>query len=241
MNTYADKTQESRSQSVANEISQNQSDNKPNIEFLGNRGETATQYKLQEVANNSPQAKQVAQLRSIANSHSARKLSAIQKKVKNKALPDKLKLDVDGLSSESLADVNVHYKRARSAPLHAHTYEHEAYIHKSSEQKIQRRSFSDNLRAVQLVRIKLRDEDKNLMAELRQVPVNEEGDQAVEAPTKLSDFDGLAEIGTAENIVLEGHGNTNDEGITHGQGGGHLNQLLCLQIKFLSQKTGQVR
>jgi hypothetical protein len=48
MNTYADKTQENKSQSVANELSQKQS-SKATFQFVDNRPEAVAQRKLQEL------------------------------------------------------------------------------------------------------------------------------------------------------------------------------------------------
>ena len=66
MNTHADKSQENKSQSVANDVSQKQSGSESTFQFVDNRPEAVAQRKLQEMANNSPQAKQAAQLQSIS-------------------------------------------------------------------------------------------------------------------------------------------------------------------------------
>ena len=86
MNTHADKTQENKSRSVANAVSQKQISGDPTFQFVDNRPEAIAQRKLQEMANNSPralklkafqemadnspQAKQAAQLQAMANSSS---------------------------------------------------------------------------------------------------------------------------------------------------------------------------
>jgi hypothetical protein len=67
MNTHADKTQENKSQSVANSISQKRHFSKSTFQFEDNRPETIAQRKLQEMANNSPQTKQAAQLQATKN------------------------------------------------------------------------------------------------------------------------------------------------------------------------------
>lgn len=88
MNTHRDKTQEDKSQSVANDVSQKQSSRESTFQFVDNRHETIAQRKLQEMANNSPyvqqlgafqemannspQSKQAAQLQAMADNHSAK-------------------------------------------------------------------------------------------------------------------------------------------------------------------------
>ncbi|MDC3285101.1 hypothetical protein OAU94_01515 [Flavobacteriaceae bacterium] len=69
MNTHADKTQENKSQSVANTVSQKQSNGKSTFQFVDNRPDAVAQLKLQEVANNSPQVKQLKALQNLANSN----------------------------------------------------------------------------------------------------------------------------------------------------------------------------
>lgn len=101
MNTHADKTQENKSQAVANEVSQKPSSGEPTFQFMDNRPEAIAQRKLQEIANSnprvmqlkalqemvnkSPQVKQASRLQSIADSRSA-KQQPIQKKKNNTGL-----------------------------------------------------------------------------------------------------------------------------------------------------------
>ncbi len=80
MNTHADKTQEIKSQSVANEVSQKQGSGKATFQLVDNRPEAVTQRKLQEMVNNSPQAKQDAQLQAMADNYSNQQEHPIQKK-----------------------------------------------------------------------------------------------------------------------------------------------------------------
>ncbi|MCF8298333.1 MAG: DUF4157 domain-containing protein [Saprospiraceae bacterium] len=77
MNTQDANVQEKKSQSIADGLTQMQSecessfqsvDNKPIP--IDNRPDTIAQRKIQEMANNSQQAKQAAQLQAMANSHS---------------------------------------------------------------------------------------------------------------------------------------------------------------------------
>ena len=129
MNTHADKTQETKSQSVANEISQKQSGEESTFQFVDNRPEAVMQRKLQEMANNSPQAKQTAQLQSIADNHSAQQQNPIQKKENNTGLPDNLKTGMENLSGMSLDDVKVHRNSDKPAQLQAHAYAQGTDIH----------------------------------------------------------------------------------------------------------------
>ena len=55
MNTRADKMQENKSRSVANGISQNQSNGESAFQFVNNRPEAIQMHKFQVMANNSPQ------------------------------------------------------------------------------------------------------------------------------------------------------------------------------------------
>jgi len=83
MNTYADKTQENKSQSVSAASPQMQSGGESTFQFVDNRPEAVAQRKLQEIANNSEQAKQAAQLQAMADNHSAQQQKPIQKKETN--------------------------------------------------------------------------------------------------------------------------------------------------------------
>lgn len=67
MNTYADKAQENKSQSVSAADSQMQNGGKSTFQFADNRPEAVTQRKLQELANNSPQIRQLGVFQEIAN------------------------------------------------------------------------------------------------------------------------------------------------------------------------------
>jgi len=78
MNTHADKTQENRNQTVANEISQKKSGGESTFQFVDNRHEAVIQKRLQEMVNNSPQAKKVAQLQAMADNYSAQQQQPIQ-------------------------------------------------------------------------------------------------------------------------------------------------------------------
>ena len=138
MNTHADKTQDNKSQSVANAISQKQSSGESTFQFVDNQPEAIAQRKLQEMANNSlrvmqlkafqdmannsPQAKQAAQLQSMADNYSAQEQQPIQKKENNTGLPDNLKTGMENLSGISLDDVKVHRNSDKPTQLQAHAY-----------------------------------------------------------------------------------------------------------------------
>ncbi|MDX2508987.1 MAG: hypothetical protein QNK28_05475 [Desulfobacterales bacterium] len=67
MNTHADKTQENKSQSVAEGLFKKQSSGESTFQFVDNRPEAVAQRKLQEMANNSPQAMQLRAFQEMAN------------------------------------------------------------------------------------------------------------------------------------------------------------------------------
>lgn len=80
MHSPADKTQENKSQSVANGETQMQDSGAATFQFIDNRPEVVAQRKLQEVANNGTLAKRAAQLQSSANQRSSlQQLSILQK------------------------------------------------------------------------------------------------------------------------------------------------------------------
>ncbi len=63
MNTYADKKQENKSQSVANTVAQKRSGDESLFQFVDNRPEAFAQRKLQEMSTNSP--REIAQRKKI--------------------------------------------------------------------------------------------------------------------------------------------------------------------------------
>ncbi|WP_197714561.1 eCIS core domain-containing protein [Nitrosomonas supralitoralis] len=129
MNTHADKAQENKGQSVANELSQKQSGSESSFKFVDNRPEAIAQRKLQEMANSSRQAKQAAQLQAIAASYSAQRQQPIQKKENNTGLPDNLKSGIENLSGYSMDDVKVHRNSDKPDQLQAHAYAQGTDIH----------------------------------------------------------------------------------------------------------------
>lgn len=127
MHTHADKTQENKSQSVANAVSQKKSVGESTFQFVDNRPEAIAQRKLQEMANNSPQVKQAAQLQAMADNYSIQ--HPMQKKENNTGLPDNLKSGIENLSGYSMDDVKVHYNSDKPAQLQAHAYAQGTDIH----------------------------------------------------------------------------------------------------------------
>lgn len=67
MNTYADKTQGDNRQSVAYALYQKKNGGEPAFQYAKNRSESMAQRNLQEMANNSPQVKQLKAFQDIAN------------------------------------------------------------------------------------------------------------------------------------------------------------------------------
>ena len=61
MRSHAAKTQANKGQSMVAEVSQRQRSGEPTFQFVDNRPEAIAQRKLQEVADNSPSARQVVQ------------------------------------------------------------------------------------------------------------------------------------------------------------------------------------
>lgn len=135
MNTHADTTQDNKSQSVANEVSQKQNSGESTFQFVDNRPEAFAQRKIQEIAKNSPQAKQAAQLQGMADNHSAQQPKPIQKKENNTGLPDNLKSGIESLSGFSMDDVKVHYNSNKPAQLQAYAYAQGTDIHLASGQE----------------------------------------------------------------------------------------------------------
>ena len=71
MNTHADKSQETQSKAVANGFSEKANSSQSTFQFVDNRPETIQMRKLQEMANNSPQAQRAAQFQTMVNGNNA--------------------------------------------------------------------------------------------------------------------------------------------------------------------------
>jgi hypothetical protein len=96
MNAHADQTQDKKSKSASNAVSQMQAVGESTFKFADNRPEAIAQMKLQELAENSPQVSQLrafqdrannspqfsktAQLQAMADNYSAQQQQPIQKK-----------------------------------------------------------------------------------------------------------------------------------------------------------------
>jgi len=78
MHTHADKTQENKSQSIANAVAQKQNGNEYTFQFVDNRPVAVAQgkLKLQEMANNSLQAMQLKAFQEMANNSQQAKQAA---------------------------------------------------------------------------------------------------------------------------------------------------------------------
>ena len=150
MNTHSDKTQENKSQSLANAVSQKQSGAESTFQFVDNRPEAVAQRKLQEMAdnsqqvsqlrafqdmaNNSPQTEQAAQLQAMADNN-REKRQPLQKASSKTGLPDALKSGMENLSGQSLDHVKVHYNSAKPAAIQAHAFAQGSNIHLAAGQE----------------------------------------------------------------------------------------------------------
>jgi len=135
MNTHADKTRKNISQSLVNNLPQKQSGRESTFQFVDNRPVAIAQRKLQDMANNSPQAKKTAQLQAKIDNHSVRQQHPIQKKENNTGLPDNLKSGIENLSDYSMDDVKVHYNSDKPAQLNAYAFAQGTDIHLGSGQE----------------------------------------------------------------------------------------------------------
>lgn len=125
MNTHADKTQENKSQSVANSVSHKQSSYESTFQFVDNRPESIAQRKLTEMANNSPQVSQLRDYQRMANNSSQAKPAArlqamadnysalqqqqqIQKKENKTGLPDNLKSGIKNNSEPAVIQAKLY-------------------------------------------------------------------------------------------------------------------------------------
>lgn len=144
MNTRAEKSQENKSQSVANEISQKHESGEHSFELVDNRPEAIAQRKLRETVNNSSQANQLMALQQMINdSPQAKKARQAQEKADNyiakqyptqkkensNGLPEHLKSGLKNLSGFAMDDVKVHYNSNKPAQLQALAYAQGTNIH----------------------------------------------------------------------------------------------------------------
>lgn len=150
MSTYADQTEENKSESVASAVSQRQTRDEPTFEFLDTTPEIVAQRKLQHIADGSSQvsqlksfqeladksvhAKQMAQLQSRADTFSGQQHPTIQRQENNTGLPDNLKTGMENLTGHSMDDVKVHRNSNKPAQLNAHAYAQGTDIHLAPSQ-----------------------------------------------------------------------------------------------------------
>ncbi len=148
MNTHADKSQENKSQAVANSLPKLQSESESTFQFVDNRPEAIAQRKLQEAINNSPRVQPLKAYQEMANnSPQVKQLRAsqlmadnftskpVQQEENNTGLPDNLKSGIENLSGYSMDDVKVHYNSDKPAQLQAHAYAQGTDIHLASGQE----------------------------------------------------------------------------------------------------------
>lgn len=135
MNIYADKIKENKSQSVANVVYQKRNVAGWTSPIVVNRPDAIAQRKLQEMVNNSNQAKQAAQLQAVADNHSAQQQHPNQRKENNTGLPDNLKSGIENLSGYAMDDVKVHFNSPKPVQLNAHAYAQGTDIHIASGQE----------------------------------------------------------------------------------------------------------
>ncbi len=88
MSNHADRTQDTRSQSVSNSEHLMQKSSEPSVQFVDKRPIALAQQKLQEMANNSPQVNQMKAVQEMAsNSPQAMQLKSIQETASGRRPP----------------------------------------------------------------------------------------------------------------------------------------------------------
>ncbi|HEX5554249.1 MAG TPA: hypothetical protein VFX43_13470, partial [Chitinophagaceae bacterium] len=147
MNIHADKTQANENKLVSNAVSQQHKEDESVFQFVDNRPEAIARRKLQEVArnsnqvkqlsafqemvNNNPRVKQAAQLQAWANNFTQDQ-QPVRQNENNTGLPDKLKSGFEGPFGFSMDDVKVHYNAEKPAQLHAYGHMKGKEIHCAS-------------------------------------------------------------------------------------------------------------
>ncbi len=129
MNIRTHKIQEDKSSLIENAVSKKREAPQSTFQFMDQRPEAVAQKKLQQMADNSQQIKQSAQLRLMTGNHPVPEQNPIQKKENKTGLPDNLKSGIENLSGYSMNDVKVHYNSYRPAQLRAHAYAQGTDIH----------------------------------------------------------------------------------------------------------------
>jgi hypothetical protein len=132
MYTQADKNQENKA--ADNAVAQKQNSSKQGSKLTDNRPEAVAQRKLQEIANNSPQVKQLKAYQQMADSRSAvaQRLGIEgEEPLQAKSVDDKeagkssfpgIKAGIEALSGTSLDNVRVDHSASKPPLLHARSY-----------------------------------------------------------------------------------------------------------------------
>ncbi|MBE9062407.1 DUF4157 domain-containing protein [cf. Phormidesmis sp. LEGE 11477] len=132
MSTYADKTQEGKSRSVASIVTQKKNSSDSTFQFVDNRPDAVVQQNLHKMANNCPRETQLS-----AFQNKLQKSDITQRQVKSEdevaenrtGMPDQLKSGLEQLSGLNLSAVRVHRNSARPAQVNAHAYAQGQDIH----------------------------------------------------------------------------------------------------------------
>ncbi len=128
MNTYVENSKEKKSHSIAHNLFQKKGRKYSGFQFVDNRPNAVAHEKTQEIVNNSSQAKQAAQLKTMVENYSTQQPS-LRKRANTTGLPDHLKSGIENLSGYSMDDVTVHYNSDKPAQLQAHAYAQGTDIH----------------------------------------------------------------------------------------------------------------
>jgi len=130
MQNHAVQNTEPQGKSAAHELFEKKSSSE-GVQIIDNRPEAIAQRKLQEIANNSKQVKQLQALQTMAYHHTQQHTPVANKT----GLPDHLKSGIENVSGYSMDDVKVHYNSDKPAQLNAHAYAQGADIHIASGQE----------------------------------------------------------------------------------------------------------
>jgi hypothetical protein len=129
----ADKIQAPKNHLVAQAVTHSVAESEAAFQLVDNRPEATVQRKLQNLADNSPQTRKVAQMQKRADEHAA--ADPVRSKTNQTGLPDALKSGIENLSGHSLDDVKVHYNSAKPEQLQAHAYAQGTDIHLGAGQE----------------------------------------------------------------------------------------------------------
>ncbi len=111
----------------SNQSTSKKNKGKSTSSFTDTKPGSIVQQKMQELADNSPQASQLKSVQEMADT--SRQHTSIQKKENHTGLPDNLKSGVENLSGQNMDDVKVHYNSDKPATLQAHAYAQGTDIH----------------------------------------------------------------------------------------------------------------